>query len=482
MGSTVGGCAISTRIGEGYAGIVYAAQQVTMDRGVAVKILKPGLATDPVFSNEFFSRAKAAGQHHHANVVQIFDVGSDAGFSYIVYEQFPNGSLASLLMAQNQLPWASAFKIVKDVALALQYAKTSALVHGAICPENIFLTDAGQAKLGDLGVGGLRPASVPISASKSKYMAPEQCQGHLIDARTDIYALGILFYRMLAGAAPYEGSDAALIQQQHTAGALPDLNQTIPGLPANAKEVLAKMLAPNPDHRYISADALVSDLEALESGGGQAAPMGAPASAPGGARAPRPATGANRPVRAGRSGSASSRKRGKAKAKPKSSKEYMIMGGIVLGVAILVGIGLTVVADDPHADRRSGLNPNLSGGAQTLAKVDMLLTGGGSRNENYQKALHILDNESHRGNARVKKELAELHRTVKQCVQEIPLAKAAVKEYNAYVDFEKGAGNSARISRIDAFLSKYGGCKHASIKGYCSRMRRRKKQIERGEV
>ncbi|MFW5858270.1 MAG: protein kinase domain-containing protein, partial [Planctomycetota bacterium] len=280
-GETVGGCEIQERLGEGALCVCFRAVQRSMDREVALKILRPELAADEDFRAEFVLKARATGQDRHPNIVQIIDVGEDGDRVYVLLELMSGGTLAELLADEGALDWEASLPVAMDTAEALRFAHGKGLVHQGLRPENVLLTTDGEVKVGSLGVAGLVQKVHPVleddDAVRMRYLAPEQIEGGLVDIRTDLYALGVVFYQMLAGRTPFEGSDAAVVRREQVEEEPPPLGNFCARAPEEGVAIIHRLLSKRPLDRYGSPDDLIKELDHLdteaeeEEGGGEAA-------------------------------------------------------------------------------------------------------------------------------------------------------------------------------------------------------------------
>ena len=316
INSTLAGYKIEKRLGRGAMGTVYLARQLSLDRQVALKILAPRFSKDEDFIQSFLKEARSAGSLNHPNVVQVYDAGNEGDYHYMSMEYLEGGSLEELLDREGRLDIIRAVNATRDAAQALQFAQQNQIVHRDIKPANLMLTLDGTVKVGDLGIatdlsqsssggGGGGGGNVPAAGSP-RYMAPEQARGEALDHRADIYGLGATLYRMIAGVAPFDGSNIKEIIRAKLDNDPTPLRKLNPEIPGGLSAVVQKMLARNPDSRYDNAAQVYSALEpsqyrkSISSKGkaraarAAAASQGArPAAGRGGSRHPRrPAQGA----------------------------------------------------------------------------------------------------------------------------------------------------------------------------------------------
>jgi len=280
---TLGDFELVDRIGQGAVGTVFKARQRSMDRLVALKVLRPSLAGDAAYVERFWHEARAAARLHHPNIVLAINAGEDQGFYYFAME-YVEGHSVGLLLKAGPLEERHALEIALQVARALDYAwSKERIVHRDIKPGNIIITPDGTAKLADLGLA--HEASLDEEdelTAEGKivgtpfYIAPEQILRRTdLDVRCDLYALGASLFHMLTGRPPFEGPDAKAVLPRHLHEPVPDPRQLRPELEEGTARVVCRLLAKAREDRYPDAKALVADLEALLKAG--AAPSPRPA-------------------------------------------------------------------------------------------------------------------------------------------------------------------------------------------------------------
>ncbi|MAG93838.1 MAG: hypothetical protein CMJ48_08835 [Planctomycetaceae bacterium] len=270
---TLGDFRILRRLGRGGMAEVYLAEQTSLKRNVALKVLRDEWVGDETHLSRFAREAKAAAGLHHPNIVQVFAVGEEAGVHFIAQEYVQGRNLREFLTREGipQLP--AALHIIKQVAAALQAAGEAGIVHRDIKPENIMITPKLQVKVTDFGLAQLSESGervnltqVGITMGTPLYMSPEQVNGKKLDQRSDIYSLGVTCYHLLAGRPPFRGETALAIAVQHlNSDAIPLFEQRS-DLPPLLGEIVAKMMAKDPKDRYANAEAVLADVKRLEEG------------------------------------------------------------------------------------------------------------------------------------------------------------------------------------------------------------------------
>jgi DNA-binding NarL/FixJ family response regulator len=261
IGSTFAGHRIDGEAGRGGMGVVYRATDLTLDRRVALKLIEPGMAGDPVFRARFVSECKLAAAIDHPNVVPIFHAGEERGVLYVTMRYIDGTDLRTLLAEVGRLEARRAVTIIAQVAGALDAAHQRGLVHRDVKPANVLLATrdgAERAFLTDFGVTKERAAQTGLTKTgfavgTADYMAPEQARGADVDGRADIYALGCVLFRALTGTVVYERDSDVEKMWAHIHDPPPQLLDVCPGLPPALGEVLDRALAKHPDDRQQSA-------------------------------------------------------------------------------------------------------------------------------------------------------------------------------------------------------------------------------------
>jgi eukaryotic-like serine/threonine-protein kinase len=315
VGETFGDFRILRQLGQGGMGEVYLAEQVSLRRKVAIKMLKEHVAANPTALERFKAESKTVAQLSHANVVQVHTVGEHQGRRYMVLEYVEGMSLRDYLTRKGPLDVMIALSIMRQVAAALHRASEMGIVHRDIKPENILLTRKGEAKVADFGLSRCFALDQPLDLTRSGttvgtplYMSPEQAEGKVVDYRSDIYSFGATCYHMLSGKPPFGGSNAFEVALKHVREEPAALETTRPDLPAALCAVVRKMMAKKPHARYQSAHDLLKDVARVReslSGTTGTVPVGSlltetvPAESP---ATPAPAPARKRPRRRARRG------------------------------------------------------------------------------------------------------------------------------------------------------------------------------------
>jgi serine/threonine protein kinase len=267
------GYKILGKLGAGAMAIVYKAQQLSLNRTVAIKVLPKRFSGNPEYVERFFKEGRAAGKLNHNNIVQAFDVGEAGGYYYFVMEYVEGRTLHEDLVAGKIFKEDEALDIVIQVAHALQHAHSCGLIHRDVKPKNIMINTAGVVKLADMG---LARETTDIEAAQTEagkaygtpyYISPEQIRGKIdIDGRADIYGLGATLYHMVTGRVPYMADDPADVMRKHLKDELIPPDHINTQLSAGISEVIEVMMAKRKEDRYNNVEELLTDLEAVRNG------------------------------------------------------------------------------------------------------------------------------------------------------------------------------------------------------------------------
>jgi serine/threonine-protein kinase len=294
LGRRFGSYVVEEKLGEGGMGAVYRAIQPEIGKQVAIKFLAPHLSQNPSVVQRFFAEARSVNLIQHDNIVDIFDFGQVEGFSFFVMELMKGTSLEALLQAHGRLEVGRAVDIALQVADAISAAHARNIIHRDLKPDNIFLvTRSGRqdfVKLLDFGIAKLADSSSGVSLGRTMagavlgtpgYMSPEQGTGGTVDARTDVYALGVILFRMLAGRLPFEGMSFPEILQKQLVEPPPNLRALRPELSASLAQLVHQMVTREVDDRPQTMAQVVERLEQGAQAGGREASQPFRVSSPG---------------------------------------------------------------------------------------------------------------------------------------------------------------------------------------------------------
>lgn len=257
------GYRISRKIGEGAMARVFLAIQESLGRQVALKVLAPALAARRGFTRRFLNEGRIVAYLKHPQIVNIYDLGSHHHDYYLAMEYLSAGTLAKRI--KQGLNPAQSVEYLKQIATALGFAHDQGVIHRDIKPQNILFRDDGLPVLTDFGIARLMDGSTHLTVpgralGSPHYMSPEQISGGKIDARSDLYALGILFYKMLTNKLPYESDQIVTVALLHKTAPIPILPDDL----SMFQPVLKKLLAKDPDQRFACAQDLIEALTQIE--------------------------------------------------------------------------------------------------------------------------------------------------------------------------------------------------------------------------
>jgi serine/threonine protein kinase len=299
------------QIGSGGMGAVYKVFDKTINEMVALKIIRPEIATDKTVIERFGQELKTARKISHRHVCRMFDIGEEAGVHYITMEYIPGEDLRSLIKRIGQLTVAKTIHIARQICEGLAEAHAMGVVHRDLKPQNIMIDREGNAKIMDFGIArfvrakGLTTTGTIIGTPE--YMSPEQAEGKGIDQRSDIYSLGIVLFEALTGQVPFEGGTPLSVAMKHKMEPPPDPRKLNIQIPGDLGNLILKCLGKEPEQRYQTVSEIISDLDLIERG-----------------ISTRKKVGAERKPRTDRTGVATS-----------GMKKALVPGGVILALAAL---------------------------------------------------------------------------------------------------------------------------------------------------
>jgi serine/threonine protein kinase/DNA-binding CsgD family transcriptional regulator len=251
-------------VSEGGMGVIYRAHDETLDRDVAIKFLSPRHIASEEASARFMREARAAARLSHPNVMTLYDVGREDEWHYMVLEYIPGQNLRDLILARDKRLSREALIAIRRVLEALAYAHAQGIIHRDVKPDNVMLTPDGQVKLTDFGLskirGGTALTAAHLRLGTVPYIAPEVIAGHPADARTDLYAVGVMLYELLTGRVPFHGDTPTATLSQILHAPVPPLHLKREKLASEVEPIVYKLLTKDPAGRYTSAEEVLAVL------------------------------------------------------------------------------------------------------------------------------------------------------------------------------------------------------------------------------
>lgn len=251
-------------IGEGGMANVYVGYDTILNRKVAIKVLRGDLANDEKFVRRFQREALSASSLSHPNIVEMYDVGEDDGMYYIVMEYIEGKTLKQLIKKRGSITLSEAIDIMLQLTDGITQAHDSYIIHRDLKPQNILIKDDGSIKITDFGIA-VALNSTQLTQTNSvmgsvHYIPPEQASGKGSTIRSDIYAMGILFYELITGSLPFRGENAVEIALKQMHDPIPSVRKKNPSIPQSVENIILKATAKNPKNRYNDAKEMHADL------------------------------------------------------------------------------------------------------------------------------------------------------------------------------------------------------------------------------
>ena len=253
-------------VGHGGMSSVYKAHDSLLERNVALKILHEQYNADEDFVERFKREARAVAQLQHPNIVTVIDRGEEDDRQFIVFEYIDGENLKERVVRKGRLDVREALEIAVEVARGLAFAHSQGLVHRDVKPQNVLLNGDGRAKVTDFGIArsldvdGMTQTGTVLGTSN--YIAPEQASGQRVDTQSDVYALGVVLYEMLAGEVPFPGESFVVVAMKHVHEPPPNLLDVRREVPIRVAAAVDRALEKDPEQRFGSMDAFASELEA----------------------------------------------------------------------------------------------------------------------------------------------------------------------------------------------------------------------------
>jgi eukaryotic-like serine/threonine-protein kinase len=303
---------LDERQGSGGMAMVYRAQDLMLERTVAIKLLRADFSKDPDFRERFRQEAKAAANLSHPNIVTVHDFGLDSGRLFIVMEFVPGTDLKTIIQQRGRFPIEEAIALMVQACAGLGYAHRAGLVHCDVKPQNMLVTPDKRLKVVDFGIARALSTIAPeeqadIVWGSPQYFSPEQAAGNAPSPASDVYSLGVILYEILTGQLPFSAPGAEELARMHREVPPPSPRKINPDIPPRLEQIILKVLSKEPSARYRTADQLGRVLvtfsqqsptvatipapgfpqpesppqDAVDSGGWQPIPAASPAASPG---------------------------------------------------------------------------------------------------------------------------------------------------------------------------------------------------------
>ena len=263
IGQHLGRYEILSVLGEGGMATVYRARQMSVNREVALKVIKRDMSSTETFTARFSREAEMIAQLSHPNILKLFDYGQEGEITFLVMELLSGGTLHEMLQ-QGALPLVRAYRLFGQIASALDYAHKQGIIHRDLKPQNVMLDAHGNAYLTDFGLARLtdttRITQTGITMGTPAYMSPEAWQGEGLDYRSDLYSLGVMLYEMLTGDLPFQSDSPYQMMMAHVNEMPPHISLSTAKFSPKTDGIIQKALAKNPSDRPSSAMAIASAL------------------------------------------------------------------------------------------------------------------------------------------------------------------------------------------------------------------------------
>lgn len=252
-------------IGSGGMSVVYKAMDHVLNRYVAMKVLKPEFSDDKSFVSKFRMEAQSAAGLNHPNIVNVFDVGEEGGYYYIVMELVEGITLKEYIQQNGRILYATALDFIIQICSGIEVAHEHHTIHRDIKPQNIIVSKNGTLKVTDFGIAKAATSNTIASTAMGSvhYISPEQARGGFSDERSDIYSLGITLYEMLTGRVPFEGENNVTVALMHIQSEIIPPREYYPDIPIGLEKIVLKATQKRPEQRYLTTNAMLADLRKI---------------------------------------------------------------------------------------------------------------------------------------------------------------------------------------------------------------------------
>lgn len=258
---------IDAPIARGGMSMVFRGVDTRLGRQVAIKVMDPKFAGDQQFLTRFEFEARAVAGLKHPSLVEVYDQGMDGEYPFLVMELVQGGTLRELLRERGPMPPHAVRAVAEPVLAAIGVAHAAGLVHRDVKPENVLISDAGEVKIADFGlvraVAAANTTSASVILGTAAYLSPEQVTSGSADARSDVYAFGILIFELLTGQVPFTGDNSLSVAYQRVENDVPSPSEFIAGVPPEFDRLVARATAREPGHRFADANEMVAELRSI---------------------------------------------------------------------------------------------------------------------------------------------------------------------------------------------------------------------------
>ncbi|MGW6334969.1 Stk1 family PASTA domain-containing Ser/Thr kinase [Nocardia rhamnosiphila] len=258
---------IDAPIARGGMSMVFRGVDTRLGRQVAIKVMDPKFSGDPQFLSRFEFEARAVAGLKHPSLVEVYDQGTDGEYPFLVMELVQGGTLRELLRERGPMPPHAVRAVAEPVLAAIGVAHAAGLVHRDVKPENVLISDSGDVKIADFGlvraVAAANTTSASVILGTAAYLSPEQVTSGSADARSDVYAFGILIFELLTGRVPFTGDNSLSVAYQRVENDVPSPSEFIAGVPPEFDRLVARATAREPGHRFADAGEMVAELRAI---------------------------------------------------------------------------------------------------------------------------------------------------------------------------------------------------------------------------
>ncbi|WP_459545253.1 Stk1 family PASTA domain-containing Ser/Thr kinase [Nocardia sp. X0981] len=258
---------IEAPIARGGMSMVFRGVDTRLGRQVAIKVMDPKFAGDQQFLTRFEFEARAVAGLKHPSLVEVYDQGMDGEYPFLVMELVQGGTLRELLRERGPMPPHAVRAVAEPVLAAIGVAHAAGLVHRDVKPENVLISDAGEVKIADFGlvraVAAANTTSASVILGTAAYLSPEQVTSGSADARSDVYAFGILIFELLTGQVPFTGDNSLSVAYQRVENDVPSPSEFIAGVPPEFDRLVARATAREPGHRFADANEMVAELRSI---------------------------------------------------------------------------------------------------------------------------------------------------------------------------------------------------------------------------